>query len=198
MKISVALGLISLALAVPRPPSPALSDTGVSNYNNVNNAAPPNQRPASPAQSSTQPATPNPVPANIEGLDTSYSVKCGRSTFPGADIHRAISLGVDLDRNGKQLGTFPHDYTNYENFNFLNKKCNGKGGLRRREIPIVRGGYFNGKLDAKDNVFRAIYLHNIWETADGQGKAPAIYCGTIYHPKGAQTFQGCDVRKVKS
>ncbi|KJK67576.1 hypothetical protein P875_00117006 [Aspergillus parasiticus SU-1] len=197
MKIAVTLGLISLALAVPRPPSPALSDTGVSNYNNVNKTAPANQRPASPAQSNTQPASPNPVPANIEGLDTSYSVKCGRSTVPGADIHRSVSLGVNLDRRGKQLAIFPHDYTNYENFNFLNKKCNGKGGLRRREIPIVKEGYFNGKYEEMDK-FRAIYLHDIWEVADGHGRAPAIYCGTIYHPKGTNTFRGCDVRKVKS
>ncbi|KAE8141707.1 hypothetical protein BDV38DRAFT_279056 [Aspergillus pseudotamarii] len=203
MKIAVALSVFSLALAVPRFPSPALSETGPNNYNNpynANKAQPPFQRPPSPALSDTQPATqqpPVPIPANIQGLDSSFSVKCGQFTFPGADIHRAVSLGVNLDRHGQQLAKFPHDYANIENFNFLHPQCRGNGGLHRREIPIVKGGYFKGNWEDL-NQFRAIFVHNIWSMADAQGRPSAIYCGTIYHPRGTNTFNGCDVRKLKS
>ncbi|KAE8369337.1 hypothetical protein BDV27DRAFT_153213 [Aspergillus caelatus] len=203
MKIAVALSIISLALAVPRPPSPALSETGLNNHNNPNSsnkAQPASQRPPSPALSDIQPATQQPptlIPANIQGLDSSFSVKCGQFTVPGADIHRAISLGVSLDRHGQQLAKFPHDYANLENFNFLHAQCRGNGGLHRREIPIVKGGYFNGNWEDL-NQFRAIFVHNIWSMADAQGKPSAIYCGTIYHPRGTNTFNGCDVRKLKA
>ncbi|GAB1198715.1 hypothetical protein APSETT444_008043 [Aspergillus pseudonomiae] len=128
MKIAVALSLVSLAVAVPpqRPPSPALSETGFNNVNTpnnvnsvnsvnnlnaaneINNVAPPAQRPPSPALSDagTQPAPPGqatPIPANIQGLDASFSVICGQATITGDDIHKAISLGVSLDRQGTQL-----------------------------------------------------------------------------------------------
>lgn len=85
MKIAVALSIISLALAVPRPPSPALSETSINNYNNYNKAQPASQRPPSPALSDTQPAVQQPytpIPANIQGLDSSFSVKCGTLIYP--------------------------------------------------------------------------------------------------------------------
>lgn len=70
------------------------------------------------------PRTPSPPTSKVSIPHTEWNVVChypyprtqihtnpehtGRSTFPGADIHRAISLGVDLDRNGKQLGSKIH------------------------------------------------------------------------------------------
>ncbi|KNG91410.1 hypothetical protein ANOM_000489 [Aspergillus nomiae NRRL 13137] len=209
MKIAVALSLVSLAVAVPpqRPPSPALSETGFNNvnnpnnfnnFNNVNNA----QRPPSPALSDagTHPAPPQqatPIPANIQGLDASFSVICGQATVTGDDIHKAISLGVSLDRQGTQLADFPHDYSNYENFRFLHKKCNRNKGLHRKEMTIVKGEYFNGRWEYVKR-FRAIFIHDPSSPVDQNGRPSAIYCGTIYHPRGANAFNGCDVRRVES
>ncbi|OGM44209.1 hypothetical protein ABOM_007692 [Aspergillus bombycis] len=209
MKVAVALSLISLAVAVPpkRPPSPVLSEDfnnfkNPNNFNKMNNFAPPAQRPPSPALSDAgtqpaplQPATP--IPANIQGLDASFSVKCGKSTVLGEDIHRAISLGVSLDRQRTQLARFPHDYSNYENFKFRHKNCNRNNGLHRREMAIVKGEYFNGRWEDVKR-FRAIFLHDPSSPVDQNGRPSAIYCGTIYHPRGTNAFNGCDVRKLES